>query len=795
MIIGCSIFAKECLNGYIYIKLGEFNYILGKYEHSKMDISVYFCTIKRNAKMKKLMLLAVAVLMSSVVYAQQDSTALEEVAGQARPRAKVGVVLSGGGAKGMAHIGVLKVLEKAGIPIDIVTGTSMGSIIGGLYAIGYNANSLDSMVRVQDWAYVITDKEDLRNQSLSDLEKQYTYVVSTGLTKNDKSGGGIIKGKNLAELFQHLCTGFTDSLDFSKDLRIPFACVATNIIDNSEVDFHSGRLPQAMRASMAIPAAFSPVRLGDMVLVDGGLKNNYPVDIAREMGADIIIGVTVQGPAKEADDMGGTMSIISQIVDVNCKNKVEENLAITDVHVGVNTKGYNAASFTLEAIDTLIRRGEEEAMRHWDEIIALKQRIGIDDSFRPVIYHPLRPKVMTEKQHVVAYTFENMTPQDEKFLRQKFHLQKNDSIDANLEQQLTTSMRVDLFYQTAECHLEPVGNDVRVVLQAGNRKSLQLHGGVRYDTEEYAAVQVGLDIPLKSAVPMDVDLIVRLGKRLVAGGDLTIHPESFTRPKLSYYFYRNDVDVYMDGDRDYNIRYNQFQAEFTPVNFDMKHFNLQLGVRWDFMHYRNKLESETSKDVTLENEHFYSYRARLNYNSEDNWYFPTRGARFKAEYAYLTDNFAQLDGKAGMSDVSAQWRMSFTLGSRFTIQPMVYGRMLFGSVVPAVFGNTIGGDRFGRYVEQQMPFAGIGNMEYVEKQFVALQLQAQQRIGKSNYVLLRLAGAQKSNDLKEILDYRTMLGAQLAYYYNTIIGPVGATIGYSNKTKEPYFYLNIGYDF
>ena len=113
-------------------------------------------------------------------------------------------MLSGGGAKGMAHIGVLKVLEKAGIPVDIVTGTSMGSIIGGLYAIGYNANALDSMVRVQDWGYVITDKEDLRNQSLSDRRKQNTYFYTTGLTigKRDLQAGGFIKGKNLAELFQ-----------------------------------------------------------------------------------------------------------------------------------------------------------------------------------------------------------------------------------------------------------------------------------------------------------------------------------------------------------------------------------------------------------------------------------------------------------------------------------------------------------------------------------------------------------------------------------------------------------------
>ena len=750
------------------------------------------------------MILAV-VLMCGTANAQEQE---QEQAQQQRPkRATVGVVLSGGGAKGMAHIGVLKVLEQAGIPIDIVTGTSIGSIVGGLYAIGYNAHSLDSMVRAQDWSYVITDKEDLSRQSLSDRKKQNTYLFSTGLTigKKDLNAGGIIKGKNLAELFQQLCVGYTDSLDFNSDLRIPFACVATNIMDNSEVVFHSGRLPQAMRASMAIPAAFSPVRIGDMVLVDGGLKNNYPVDVAREMGADIVIGITLSGKPKTAEDIGGTMSIVGQIIDVNCVNKYDENKAITDLYMNVDPHGFSTASFTATAIDSLIRYGEEEAMRHWDEIIALKERIGIDSSYHPIIYHPLRPQVMTEKQYITGYTFDNMTPQAERFLRQKFNLQKTDSIDAKLAQELTTCMRMDLFYQTAECRLVPDKNGVRVVLSAGNRKSVQLHAGFRYDTEEYAALQLGLDIPLKTALPVNTDITLRLGKRLMVRGDLTVHPRSFTRPTLSYSFRRNDVDVYMNGDREYNILYNQFQGEFIPINFDLRHFNLQLGLRWDFMHYRNKLGAEDSPQVTLENEHFLSYRARIAYNSEDSWYFPTRGARFNAEYAYLTNNFAKIDDrdadgnimskKTGTSDVSANWRMSFTFGKRFTLQPMLYGRLLFGTIVPPVFGNTIGGDWFGHYVEQQMPFAGIGNMEYVDKQFVAAQLQAQQHIGGNSYILIRLAGAQHADKAKELLDGRTLLGAQAAYYYNTMFGPVGATLGYSNRTKKPYFYLNLGFEF
>ena len=678
----------------------------------------------------------------------------------------------------MAHIGVLKVLEKAGIPVDIVTGTSIGSIVGGLYSIGYNSHSLDSMVRAQDWTYVITDKEDLRKQSLLDRKKANTYL---------------------------LFVGYTDSLDFTNDLKIPFACVATNIMDNSEVVFHSGRLPQAIRASMSIPAAFSPVRIGDMVLVDGGLKNNFPVDVAREMGAEIVIGVTLNGKPKTAEDITGTMKIVGQIIDVNCVNKYAENKALSDLWMNVDPHGYSTASFTAEAIDSLIRYGEEEAMRHWDEIIALKKRIGIDDSFRPLIYHPLRPNAMTERQHVTSFSFENMTPQAERFLIQKFHLNKVDSIDAKMEQELTTSMRMDLFYQTAECQLVPESDGVRVVLSAGDRKSLQLHAGVRYDTEESAALQLGLDIPLKTAVPVETDITLRLGKRLMARGEITVHPRSFTRPTFSYTFRRNDVDVYTNGDLDYNIRYNQSQAEFLPINFDLRHFNLQMGLRWDYFHYRNTLGSESVKLGSIENEHFFSYRARMVFNTEDNWNFPTRGVRFNAEYAYVTNDFAKLDvrdadgnkqGKTmGMSDVRANWRMSFSCNDRFTIQPMLYGRLIFGSVLSTGLSNTIGGEWFGHYIEQQMPFAGIGNMEYVDRQFVAAQLQAQERIGGKSYVLLRVAGGQNAGKLKEIFDHRTMIGVQGAFYYSSLFGPLGATLGYSNHTKKVYFYINLGYEF
>ena len=719
------------------------------------------------------------------------------VGATAQERKKVAVVLSGGGAKGMAHIGALKVIERAGIPVDIVTGTSMGSIVGGLYAIGYNANLLDSIVRKQNWAYVISDEEDMSKQSLSDNRKRNTYVYTRGFTfgKRNQNDGGLIKGKNLAELFNKLCYGYTDSLDFSRDLPIPFSCVSTNIMDNTELDFHSGKLPQTMRASMAIPAVFSPVRIGDMVLVDGGMRNNYPADIAREMGADIIIGVTVQGGPKEASDLGNTMSVLSQIIDVNCMNKYDDNLAITDVPIRVNTSGYSSASFTANAIDTLIRRGEEEAMKHWDELVALKARIGIDESFKPKTLTPLKPAVMQEKQRVTSYIFQNMTRFDERFLREKFHLKEGDSIDMKREQQLTSSMRMDLFYQTAECFAEPDGDDVRIILSAGNRKTSQLSAGFRYDTEEHAALQLGADFPITQVLPIDADFTLRLGKRLMAQGELTFHAHNFNRPKLSYIFRRNDMNLYEKGSRDYSVLYNHHQVNLIPLNVDIHNFELTASVRWDYVYYTDKLVANPQALALLEDDNYFSYRAVLNFNSENNWNFPTRGSRFKAEYAYYTDNMADLNGRAGMSDLNANWRTSIPLSNRFTFQPMLYGRMLFGSTFPAVFTNVVGGQWFGHYVEQQLPFAGVGNQEIAENHFVAMQLQGQQRVGTNHYLLLALTGAQQSRELKELFQHRTLLGFRASYNYNTIFGPLGASLGYSNKTKRVNVYINVGFEF
>ena len=723
------------------------------------------------------------------------------------PRKKVAVVLSGGGAKGVAHIGVLKVLEKAGIPIDIITGTSMGSIIGGLYACGNDAARLDSIVRSQDWSVVLSDKDNLRYQSLKEREQHSTYAINTSLRLNKKRphiGGGFIIGKNIGRLLGTFTYPYNDSIDF-KTLPIPFACVATNVVDNSEQVFYSGVLSDAMRASMSIPGAFSPVRKGNQVLVDGGLRNNYPADIAKEMGADYIIGVSVASKPKAPEELGSTTDILLQIVNYNTMNKFEENMAITDIPILVDTEGYSTASFTSSAIDTLIQRGEDAAMEHWDEFVALKEKLGpLQVQAKPLLHVDQAPLSDNPSFRIGRLVFENMVPRDEHFIRRKFRLKEGDSIDVSHTNLITTSIRLDLFYESADVHVEPNAIDMadgtkaaKVYFIAGPKKPNKLSVGIRFDNEEMAAVQANIAFPLKKRLPMQFDLMCRLGKRIQAKANWEVHPTNILHPSVTLAFHRDDTNLYEYGVRSYNITYNRLTALVAPLNFNVRNFYISMGAAVDYYYNYNLLLDQVKEhQMTLPaHEHFISYQAKVDYNSESDWYFPTHGSKFKAKYGYYTDNFVKLDGKVGLHELTAMWRTNFPIGKHLVIQPMFYGRLLHCDDTPVILSNVMGGEWMGHYMDQQLPFAGVGHIELQWDKFFAAQLQAQYSMTTNNHLQLKFAVAKDGDRYREVLKGETMLGAALSYYYNSPAGPIGGSLGYSNVTEKVYFYFNLGFVF
>lgn len=756
-------------------------------------------------------------------------------------RMKVAVVLSGGGAKGMAHIGVLRVLERAGIPIDIITGTSMGALIGGLYSIGYDAETLDSLVSVQDWNVLLSDKADMRSQSLAERDKQNTYILSRPLSiarKSHTASGGLISGSNLSQLFTRLTVGWHDSISFAT-LPIPFACVATNIVDNTEYVFHNGYLPTAMRASMAIPGVFTPVRLQqtrheqtskqdtsgladknnvsekqknkvsslvnsslvnssaikELVLVDGGLRNNYPADVARRMGADIIIGVSVQSDPRTADELQSGPSILMQIVDQNCKNKFAENWAMTDIPIKVNVKGYSSASFTRTAIDTLIARGEQAAMKQWDKLMQMKRTLGLADGYQPRRLHRTVPQSKALCFRIDSIQFDNILPQDRNYVATKYGIGPGKDITAEQVEQVVTDLGTNLLYTNAGYNISKSDGKYILTISAGERKTSRVNLGVRFDTEEMVALQANMSHRLPTRLPVTLELTGRLGKRMMARVDANVSPMHYGRIGLSYLFRHDDINIYEGGKRDYNFTYNQHAVNLQALSFNIRNFSCDVNLHMAFFDFHDVLFGEAAKPERIDNIHMYSYVFRLNYDSEDRWFFTTRGARFKAGFGYYTDNFIGWKGHGGLSIADCMWRMSFPLNSRFTLQPMLYGRIIFGDGAPLIMRNAIGGMTAGQYLAHQMPFAGVGHVEFAGNAMLACQLRAQQRIADNNYIILRVAAAQHNEKLRDILKRRTLTGCELAYFYDSMFGPLGASLGYSSKTREAYFYINLGYQF
>ena len=664
------------------------------------------------------------------------------ISAHAAERKKVAVVLSGGGAKGVAHVRALKVIEEAGIPIDYVVGTSMGAIVGGMYSIGFTPDQLDSIVRHQDWKHLLSDATDRTHKSLNTRERSEKYILSVPFDRKPKEAlatGGVIKGRNLAILFSQLTEGYHDSIDFNS-LPTPFACVAYNLVDGSEVDFHSGVLAEAIRASMSIPGAFTPVRKGNMMLVDGGLANNYPVDVARRMGADYVIGVDVQDTLRHADNLGSLPNVVSQIVNLMVKNKYEENILESDVYIKVDVGGYSSASFTSTAIDTLLVRGEQAARKKWDSLLDLKQ--------------------------------------------EKLQLPLDFTSDVNPGRELPTN--IDSI---------PV---IRQIMPEEKRADNRLNLGVGVDSEKLASLIMNSHLALTDERRSLLDFTLRLGTTGYGQLDYAFNLDKKNRWQtvLSYQFNYNDVNLYNRGNRVSNYTYYQHRAH-AVFQRNWKDIRCVLGVEFDRYHYNDILvQPEYAMLATSpESEYFFSYSYNMFFENFDKRSYPTRGMKWTVGLNLYTSDFWLYKEHPAIPVANYSWEMALSTGTRFTIIPSLYGRLVWKTQVPYALYNAIGGLVSGRYKEQQMPFVGISYMEQTNPMTAVAALKLRQRLGANHYLTMTSNFALSSVKMTDLLREDKIFGCGLTYGYDSLIGPIEASCYWSDCTDKIGFFINFGYNF
>src|SRR6267154_4430880 len=281
---------------------------------------------------------------------------------------KVGVALSGGAARGLAHIGVLKVLEEAGVPVDVITGTSMGSVVGGLYAVGYTAAQLDTIVRNEDWFRLLTDPVDRRDLAVDRKFAEDHYLITLPIHRGGiKLPRSVVPGQRISQLL----TGLTWSAHSTRDFRalpIPFAAVATDLETSKAVVLDHGFLPDAIRASMALPSVFAPVELGDTAHIDGGVVRNLPAQDARALGADVLICSDVTDPLEPRDSIVSLVDVLVQSVSFRVWDSERAERGACDVLIVPDVRAFTSFSFGRAA--ELMARGEAAARAALPEIEA-----------------------------------------------------------------------------------------------------------------------------------------------------------------------------------------------------------------------------------------------------------------------------------------------------------------------------------------------------------------------------------------------------------------------------------------
>lgn len=737
---------------------------------------------------------------------------------------KVALVLSGGGAKGTAHIGALKYLDSLGFDFDMVVGTSMGSIVGGLYALGYPPQQIDSLTRVQDWSLLMSDRIPRKFNSY--LEKKYKekYLFSVTFDFGSRldslvsaaSGdapvagdiffktlpAGFINGQNIFNLFTALSVGYQDSIDFNT-LPIPFACVATDLVTGKEIVIREGQFPVAIRASMAIPGVFSPVRVGDYILVDGGTQNNYPVDVARAMGADIVVGVDVSGEMSGYSDINNIGDILGQLVSLMGDRKYRQNVSDVDVHIRPDLTGYGTMSFDSESIDTLINRGYRAAAEHGEELAALIGRIRSEKGYSKSYagrqkYAAPRAVCLYEDSVVIrSVAILGVNKAERAWLKKNISLPLYRRVSSSDIEDVISGIYSTGAFKSVTYEL--VGNaqpyDMRVYCTKGNAH--QIGVGARFDSEEVAAVLLNAGFNSGKLTGSKYDITARLSMNpYVKFGYSYVAPKM---PKLNVTASGGftNADIMNGHERAAGLRFYRFDATAFISNISLKTVDLQMGAKVDGFYFRSFLTSSDivgDYDVTQTLNSYVSAFASARADNLDDAYFPTRGFTAGLDYSYYFTGFYESFNPFHQISFDAKVALPMFRG-RLVFEPSFYGRFLVGNDVPLPYMNVIGGMEAGRYFAQQMPFVGTSDLHVVKNYLTMLRADLRANVYGKHYVSLMFNYMRDCERLQDYLVGDGSFGAGAGYSYKSVIGPLSGTVYWSNVTKRVGFYVSIGYYF
>ena len=702
-------------------------------------------------------------------------------------RPKVAVVLSGGGAKGFAHIGVLKILEEEGIPVDIIVGTSIGGIVGALYSIGYSADEIGSMALSENWSQILSDYTPRKQLDQYSRIIQQRYALKVALFGQKKLGiqNGLIRGQNILKLFCGLTANVPEDANFC-DFPISFACIGTDLVTGEELVMNSGFLPTAMFSSMSIPGVFVPGEHNGHLIVDGGLVNNFPTDVAKKMGADIIIGVDIRTNLHTVNEIVTINDLADQLVNFYTLKKDSLNKSLCDIIIRPNCDGYNMSSFSNSAVDSLIQRGIKSAKGNIDLIRSLKSKYNLCSS--PISKALIKP---TEWQ-INDISFSGNYALPDNFLKDGLELGIPGVYSYNEINKLINTLYGTGNFKRAYFNLKDnnIGKILNITLD--DEKSRDLNVGLRINSN--SAVSIVLNSTRKDysksfgllSFTADIssnprlNLLFELDKKELPKMALTING-----------MYK-DLDVHSDKDHSYPVKLYSGSAKIFSIKRLTNYLTIGSGIKQEY--YNVKPDGVTNDSIHTTSAmgnsilHFYGY---LTFDNLDDYYFPTKGTEIYSEVSLATNmTFNQSN-----PILLFKMRNNISLDKSFSLLLNVYGRSILTRTVTTYLGNFAGGHDYEIILDQQLPFYGLPGIWPTKRYSYVGSAGLRINIAKRHYINLISNCLMHSNEFSRFNTYAAIWGYGFTYAYQSSVGPLEFTVGYSDHYRKLAISGNVGFWF
>jgi NTE family protein len=720
--------------------------------------------------MKSIFLLLVGLTLSFGLYSQS--------------KPKVALVLSGGGAKGIAHIGVIRVLESRGIKPDMILGTSMGSLVGGLYALGYTPDQMEDFVGNANWDFLLNDMVPRENFKTGQGIKDKNTLLSLPLNGiKPLMVSGMYGGQNVLTIIEILTRNYNRPMDFDS-FPTPFRCIGTNIEDGSMMVFESGRISDAMRASMSIPSVFAPYPINGQLYVDGGLVNNFPTDIAKQMGADIIIGVDVGAELYKKEEITSVLQILDQTASFNNARVAEKNKTFCDIYIRPDISGISALAF--DETDSIVSRGFVAAKNALPSIDSVFSRYNLT----PIL--DTTPRNTEIKIEDISIKMQSIHVKHHKPAKKmalgKLGFETPSTISESQLSNNVNRLFGSAYFEDISLTFFPTDTAFNLEVALKEKQTDDFGIGMRYDFVYGVNVLIKANFrnllhygslsELSAIVGQAPQVRVRFttdnGKKISLG-------TSFNWDNFNAYGYLNHKNI---GKYNFSRYYWDVFAHTIIRNNN----RIILGVEYSMF-------GISSSDFLTELDKTYMpyISGYLSYirDSYDNAYFPTKGTKHK----FRTDLIVQEDG----SILSTAWfrkENAFKLSKKWVLKSNLFLGIGSQGVDTTLFVYWTGGVSQNR-VAWYNSFPGLRHLEVGKRNIALLSLTPRWNFYGRHYLSMEVAATILDNKTQQMVVNPELFyaGFNFKYSYNSMLGPLEISADYSPQFNAWDYFISLGYWF